>query len=66
MYIMVHKKLPERPKIGGFIHINTFTYDVSFNFWVYFLKQKFKVFSKFKLWKEEEVENCMEMAFKNL
>ncbi|KAE8657094.1 hypothetical protein F3Y22_tig00116997pilonHSYRG00993 [Hibiscus syriacus] len=42
--------------LGGSRHYVTFIDDFSRKVWVYFLKQKSKVFEKFKLWKGE-VEN---------
>jgi hypothetical protein len=42
--------------MGGSRYFVTFTDDFSRKLWVYFMKQKSEVFSKFKLWKAE-VEN---------
>ena len=42
--------------LGGSRYYVTFIDDYSRKVWVYFLKQKFEVFSKFKLWKAD-VEN---------
>ena len=42
--------------LGGSLYYVTFTNDFSRKVWVYFLKQKSEVFTKFKLWKAK-VEN---------
>ena len=42
--------------LGGSQYFVTFIDDFSRKVWVYFIKQKSKVFAKFKIWKAE-VEN---------
>jgi len=45
-----------KPFLGGSKYFMTSTNGFSCKVWVYFLKYKYEVFTKFKLWKRE-VEN---------
>ena len=50
--------------LGGSHYFVTFINDFSRKVWVYFMKQKSKVFEKFKLWKAEvENQTCRKIRY---
>jgi len=65
MCILMYEALPKSLHWMYLCIYVTFTNDFSRKVWVYFLKQKSKVFDKFKLWKAE-VENHIGRKIKYL
>jgi len=55
----------KKSSLGRSMYYVTFSDDFSRKVWVYFLKQKFEVFDKFKLWKAK-VENQTSRKIKYL
>jgi len=53
------------PSMGGYLYITTFIDDFSWKTWIYFLKSKDEVFSKFKEFKAQ-VENLTNRKIKVL
>lgn len=52
MYILVCERPTKKVSMDGSSYFGIFIYGFSHKVWVYILKQKSKVFTKFKLWKE--------------
>ncbi|KAL0307706.1 UNVERIFIED_CONTAM: Retrovirus-related Pol polyprotein from transposon TNT 1-94 [Sesamum calycinum] len=63
-FVFLENRLKEK-SLGGSLYYVTFTDDFCRKVWVYFLKQKSEVFTKFKLWKAE-VENQTERMNRSL
>ncbi|KAL0357994.1 UNVERIFIED_CONTAM: hypothetical protein Scaly_1485100 [Sesamum calycinum] len=63
--VMLSVSTNQESSLGGSLYYVIFTNEFSKNIWVYFFKQKYEVFPKFKLWKAE-VENQIGRKIKYL